>query len=55
MGKAPSNMVFARLPPTRPLTESIQANGGAESAGQLQEHFAADARKGRLSTSGPPV
>jgi len=48
-------MVFARLPPTRHLTESIPVNAEAESAGRLQEHSAVDARKGRLPTSGPPV
>ncbi len=55
MGPTPPNMVFARLLQISPLTESIPVNAGAESAGQLQEHSAADARKGRLPTSGPPV
>ena len=48
-------MVFARLPPTRHLTELTPVNAGAESAGQLREHSATDVRKGRLSTNDPPV
>ncbi len=37
-GKTSPILVFARLPPTRHLTESIPENAETESAGQLQEH-----------------
>ena len=37
-GRTSPIMMFARLPPTRHLTESIPRNAGEESAGLLQEH-----------------